>query len=250
MLASTRPIDKYGGVQIALRALEQMRDQIQRGSMPLHMNHRATGSLQANVCDVRIEQISDTEHAFFVDFEADEDAWAAVESGWKAAGVPGGFSVAVTEKQEEVDGPPGSVAVFASDAGAYTDEERAEAARLISEVSSVEVLRLFQFSEPEFAKIALEFSREVGAGLLVSAIGFLVGRRSGVSHIEMRRKEPDGTITTAILDTNNPEIVRAAAESLDSRGPGPVHRLLVYNEETGAWEVEALATEASGEAPS
>jgi len=242
-LATTRPIPKYGGVQIALEALEQMRDQIKQGRTPMHMNHRATGSIDATVRDVRIEQISDAEHALLVDFEADEDAWAEVESGWKAVGAPGGFSVAVTEAQEKVNGPLGPVAVFASDAGAYTDEERAEAARLISEVSSVEVLRLFQFSEPEFAKIVLEFSREVGAGLLVAAISFLVGRRGGMSHVEMRRVEPDGTTTTAVLDTNNPEIVRAAAQSLDSFPPQSLPTLLVYNEETELWEAETQGEE-------
>jgi hypothetical protein len=238
-LATTRRIAKYGGVQIAIEALEQMRDQIQRSDGPLHMNHRAAGSLQSKILGARIERISDAEHALLADFEVDEDDWAAVESDWKAAGAPGGFSVAVTEAQEEINGAPGPAAVLISDASAYTDEDRAEAARLISEVSSIQVLRLFQFSEPEFAKIALEFSREVGAGLLVSAICFLVGRRSGVSHVEMRRIEPDGTITTAVLDTDNPEIVRAAAQSLDSHDPRSLSALLIYNEETDSWEAEA-----------
>jgi hypothetical protein len=102
----------------------------------------------------------------------------------------------------------------------------------------VEVLRLFQFSEPEFAKIAIEFSREVGASLLAAGIGFLVGRRKGTSHIELRRTEPGGTVTTAVLDTSNPAIVHAAARSLDSLEAPSVSAIFSYSDETGDWELD------------
>jgi len=233
-LATTRPIEKYGGIQIAFVALERMRDQIKAGEMPMHMNHRADASLDATILDARIEKISETDHALVVDFEADQDAWKEVEAEWSAVGAPGGFSAAVTQLQEKIAGPHAPSAIFASDAGAYTDEERAEAARLISRTAPVEVLRLFQFSEPEFAKIALEFTREVGAGLFVAAVCYLVGRRDGSSHIEMRRTEPDGTTTTAVLDTSDPEIVRVAAESFDSLDESS-QEILIYDSQTDSW---------------
>jgi hypothetical protein len=236
-LATTRPVEKYGGIQIALVALEQMRDQIKVGALPLHMNHRASNALDATVLDVRIEQIADDEHALVIDLEAEEASWQTVEAEWSAAGVPGGFSAAFTERQEDVDGPAVSLVTFSSDAGSYSDEERTEAAKLLAESAPVEVLRLFQFSEPEFAKIAIEFSREVGASLLAAGIGFLVGRRKGSSHIEFRRAEPDGTITTAILDTSDPEIVRAAAASLDSLEAPSISAIFAYSEEMGKWDL-------------
>jgi hypothetical protein len=236
-LATTRPVEKYGGVQIALVALEQMRDQIKVGGMPMQMTHRATKALDATVLDVRIEQIADDEHALVIDLEAEEASWQTVEAEWSAAGVPGGFSAALTERQEEVDGPAAPPVTFSSDAGAYSDEERTEAAKLFAASAPVEVLRLFQFSEPEFAKIAVEFSREVGASLLAAGIGFLVGRRKGSSHVEFRRIEPDGTVTTAVLDTSDPEIVRAAAQSLDSIEAPPISAIFTYSDETGDWDL-------------
>jgi hypothetical protein len=238
-LMTTRRVEKYGGVRIALEALEQMRDQIKLAGMPLHMNHRATEALDANVLDVRIERMADDEYALVIDLEADEADWGTVEEKWSVAGVPGGFSAAFTENQEAFSGPPVSPVTLISDAGVYTDDDRATAARLISDAAPVSVLRLFQFSEPEFAKIAIEFSREVGAGLLVAGVGYLVGRHSGQSHIEMRRAEPDGTTTTAVLDTSDPDVVRAAAQSLDSREAPPAPALLVYNEKTESWEPES-----------
>lgn len=236
-LATTQPMSKYGGIQLALVALEQMRDQIKAGGAPMHLNHRANGSLDSTILDVRIEQISDTDHALVIDFDANRDAWEAVEDEWNAAGAPGGFSAAITQLQEKLAGPQVPPAVLASDAAAYTDEERTEAARLISQPAAVEVRRLFQFSDLEFAKIALEFTREVGAGLLVGAVCYLVGRRDGDSHVEIRRTEANGTTTTAVLDTSDPEIVRAALESLDSLDVSP-QVILIYNGATGVWEEE------------
>jgi hypothetical protein len=236
-LATTRPVEKYGGIQIALVALEQMRDQIKVGGMPMHMNHRATHPLDATVLDVRIDQIADDEHALVIDLEADEASWQTVEAEWSAAGVPGGFSAALTERQEDVDGPAVPLVTFSSDAGAYSDEERTEAAKLLAGSAPVEVLRLFQFNEPEFAKIAIEFSREVGASLLAAGIGFLVGRRKNSSHVEFRRTEPDGTVTTAVLDTSDPEIIRAAAESLESLEAPSVSATFIYSHETGNWDL-------------
>jgi hypothetical protein len=239
-LITTRPVEKYGGVQIALEALEQMRDQISVGGMPMHMNHRASEALDATIINVRIEQVADDEHALMVDCEMDEAAWQEREAHWRTEGVPGGFSAALTQHQEEFDGRPGvPLVTFSSDAGAYSDEERTEAAELFAAAAPVEVLRLFQFSEPEFAKIALEFSREVGASLLAAGIGFLVGRRKGSSHVEFRRTEPDGTVTTAVLDTSDPEIVRAAAQSLDSLQAPSIPEILIYSNETGHWEPAA-----------
>jgi hypothetical protein len=238
-LITTRPVEKYGGVQIALEALEQMRDQISVGGMPMQMNHRATDALDATIIDVRIEQIADDEHALMIDFEMDEAAWQEVEAHWRAEGAPGGFSAALTQHQEEFDGPGASLVTFSSDAGAYSDEERTEAAELFAAAAPVEVLRLFQFSEPEFAKIALEFSREVGASLLAAGIGFLVGRHKGSSHVEFRRTEPDGTVTTAVLDTSDPEIVRAATQSLDSLQAPSIPEILIYSNKTGHWEPAA-----------
>lgn len=237
-LATTRPVEKYGGVQIALVALEQMRDQIKIGGMPMHMNHRATKALDATVLDVRIEQIADNEHALVIDLEAEEASWQMVEADWSATGVPGGFSAALTEHQEDVDGPAVPLVTFSSDAGVYSDKERTEAATLLAACAPVEVLRLFQFSEPEFAKIAIEFSREVAASLLAGGIGFLVGRRKASSHVEFRRIEADGTVTTAVLDTSDPEIVHAAAQSLDSLEAPVAAALFVYSDEKEEWEPE------------
>jgi hypothetical protein len=102
----------------------------------------------------------------------------------------------------------------------------------------VKVLRLFQFSEPEFAKIVIEFSREVAASLLAGGIGFLVGRRKASSHVEFRRVGPDGTVTTAVLDTSDPEIVYAAAQSLDSLEAPAASALFVYSDEKEDWDLE------------
>jgi hypothetical protein len=97
-LMTTHRVPKYGGVRVALEALEQMRDQIAVAGMPMHMNHRATNALDATILDVRIEQMADEEHALVIDFEADQSDWREVEETWTAAGAPGGFSAAFTQR--------------------------------------------------------------------------------------------------------------------------------------------------------
>jgi hypothetical protein len=198
------------------------------------MDHKVLDSIDAKIHGVRIEQMSDGEHALFVDFEADEDAWKAVEARWDAAGVPGGFSVAVTQHQEKLDGPVVSPVRLISDVGTYTDRDRAAAAEILSETAPVEVLRLYQFSDLEFAKLVIEFGREVGAALLSGGVMYLVGRHQGTSHVEFRSEESDGSVTTAVLDTADPEIVRAAAQKLDQTDQ--VETPLVFNPKTHRWE--------------
>lgn len=234
-IATTRPLDKYGGVQIPLETLEKLCETIEKRPIPMEMNHRAAETIDAKVIAARVERLSDDEHALLVDFEVDEDVWAGVQEDWQAAGVPGGLSPGLTQLQEEIEAPTGPSISFISDAGAYSDEDRAEAARRIGAVAPIRVLRLFQFSELDLAKVAVEFTREVGAEALVAAIAYLVGRRRGLSHIEMKRVEPSGVITTAVLDTDDPEIVRAAAESLDAEDAPPSPVVLVYDDQTNSW---------------
>ena len=95
-LVTTRLLNKYGGVEIPLETLEKLRDQIDADTMPVHMNHNVLNVIDATILDVRIEQIADDEHGLLVDFEVDQDVWATVEDEWKTAGVPGGFSAALT----------------------------------------------------------------------------------------------------------------------------------------------------------
>ena len=82
----------------------------------------------------------------------------------------------------------------------------------------------------------MEFAREVGASGLVAAVSYLVGRNKGKSHIEMKRAEADGSMTTAVIDTADPEIVRVAAESLDSSDAPDAQAILVYDAETESWK--------------
>jgi hypothetical protein len=231
---TTHPVAKYGGVKVPLETLKKLLVQLQQGQIPMQMDHKVLETVDATMLAHRIEQTADGEHALLAEFEADEDAWAAVEDRWRAAGVPGGFSVALTQHQETVDGPAASPVTLIADAGAFPDQARAEAAELLSEWAPVEVLRLFQFSEPEFAKLVIEFGREAAAALFAGGIMYLVGRHQGSSHVEFRREEPDGSVTTAVLDTSDPEIVRAAAEKLDQvdRSETP----LVFNPKTLRWE--------------
>jgi hypothetical protein len=106
------------------------------------MNHRATNALDATILDVRIEQMADEEHALATDFEADQSDWREVEETWSAAGAPGGYSAAFTQRQEDISGPPMGRVIFMSDAGIYSDDDRTVSASLISSAAPVSVLRL------------------------------------------------------------------------------------------------------------
>lgn len=218
VLASTQRVEKYGGVRLTVEALEGLRDQLNEGHVPMQMNHSALKRLDAQVVDARIEERPDREHVLVVDLDFDEDDWAAVEAEWTEAGVLGGFSAAATEIQEKVDGPPERHVVLIADAGAYSDEIRAKAAQAFSGQAKVEVRRLYQFAEPEVAKIAVEFAMAIAADLaaggLINALMALVGSRQGPSVIEFKLEQPDGGTKTALVETDDPDMVRVAAEGL------------------------------------
>lgn len=229
-VATTHEVEKYGGVHLTLEQLEEMRDKLADGKVPMVNNHSALQGLSARNVDARVEETEDGEHALVVDFEIPEAQWEAVEQSWKSAGASGGFSVAVTGLQEELAGPSEKPIIISADAAAYSDEARAEAGRLLSEAGSVEVRRLYQFGSTEMARVALDLLPQILVGIssglfthaIVEALGGLVRTQPEPSVIELRMQEKEGIHKTAVITTNDPEIVRAAIESLDQAASSDV----------------------------
>jgi len=217
-VASTNPLEKYGGVRIALSALEQMRDKMNKGVVPMQANHSALELVEARNIKARIEPAEDGEHSLVVDFDIDDEKWEAIEDEWKRADAPGGFSVAITTPQMRFDGPNEQSIMITADAAAYSDEARAAAGLALSKIANVEVRRLLQFSEMELAKIAIELAVSIigggGGAALYEALAGLVKSRNEPSVLEFDLRRQDGSTIKAVMKTSDPLIVEKAIDGL------------------------------------
>src|SRR3954449_2665863 len=90
-VASTRPMDKYGGVALDVRVLHQMATALNAGQVPMNFGHSSLEPIAVRNVHASVIQL-DGEHVVEATFDVDEDAWAAVETRFAGAGVTGGFS--------------------------------------------------------------------------------------------------------------------------------------------------------------
>jgi hypothetical protein len=242
VFATTHRVAKYGGFQLRREQLEVLQGRINAGQVPMVNNHSALQTLDATYIGSDVVETEDGEYALQVNFAIEEAAWKSIESEWHAAGVSGGFSVTVSGVQEKLSGPSEQPMILSADAAAYSDEARAKAGRLLSQAGAVEVRRLYQFGSVELARIALEllpsFLIGISSGLIthliIDAVGGLVAEAPEPSVIEVRLQNHDSSYKTAVIITDDPEVVRAAIESLDTAASGDA-RVQEFDSEKRLW---------------
>jgi hypothetical protein len=72
-VATTHPLNAYGGVQLAPSVIDELVDHVNRVGMPMFVNHDPRRRWQATNVSARVEHMKDGERAAVLEFDIDED---------------------------------------------------------------------------------------------------------------------------------------------------------------------------------
>jgi len=160
VLATTDPIPAYGGIQLALEALESMAQTLTSQSVPMRLFHDAREPLYVEHVATEIRQRHDGEYELLVEFDIEEEGWARYEAERNARGAPGGLSFTITapiaQFTSEVGAQPLTVTV-AADANHFSDDEILTIAGDFAGASNINISRLYQFSAVPDALVLIQF---------------------------------------------------------------------------------------------
>jgi hypothetical protein len=136
LLATTDPIPAYGGIQLALEALESIAQTLNSGApVTTRLFHDAREPLHIENVSAEVRQRGDGEHELWIEFDVEEEGWEKYESERDARGAPGGLSFTITELFAELRSDDESVpvtVVVAADAHHFSDNEIAAAAQEVT----------------------------------------------------------------------------------------------------------------------
>lgn len=220
-VASTHPMEKYGGIQVAPQALEAMAVAMNAGNVPLTFNHSGSEVIETSNVDVAVVLLDDGEYALEGTFDVEEAAWHAWEAQLEEVGVRGGMSFSAFENQlAPSSGEPPAFSLSA-DAAGFTDEDRRRAQELFETSAPTEVKRLYEFSAQEVFRVFLEiweitgpFIVNIASSGIYDGLKFLLARHQSETEIVITDHSPDGSERRTVIKTNDPETLRTVLETL------------------------------------
>ncbi len=175
-LATTHPVDVYGGLRLSRSVMEDLAAAVKAGDLPMHLDHDIRRPLAAEVVDTGVEELPDGEFAAWAEYLIDEKAWEDWQSELKAAGAPGGMSFTFLIPISRSVQPAGAEAQVAGDAAHYSDDELTEAAATLERAFSrpTDADQLYQFNAVSVAMVVIELTSDllasVGPNVLASAL--------------------------------------------------------------------------------
>jgi hypothetical protein len=242
-IAGTAPMEKYGGVALDVRVLHQMATALNAGGLPMNFGHSPLEPIEVKNVQAAVVETEDGQQALDATFDVDADAWARVQERFDEAGVRGGFSFSAGEKQLGAASGEKPIVSLAADAAAFTDEDRAAAWRFLEQSGPAEVSRLYQFDAQEILRVIVDvwaiagpFIVNVASSGIYDALKLLVQRHRDPTVIELREHRSDGGYSTAVIRTDDPEMLRTALDSLSGSPTGDLKR---FDETAGRWQLPA-----------
>jgi hypothetical protein len=229
-MATTHPIEAYGGIQLAPEALAQLAEQFNTGSVPFAANHNHLETMRTRNAKAYVRARADGYSEVVAQIDvAKED--------WERSGSMNGISFSTSDDIGQYGEDPG-LYIYA-DASWFSDFDIVEAGRMTNDrllttadpaYTGLKVGRYFQFSIIPDAKIVLEVGWTLfialGPNLVASAIW------DGVKHLFAKRKlqkvtEDNARPTTidmhiqngqskivAVVTTDDEHIAKVAIDSL------------------------------------
>ncbi|WP_157090047.1 hypothetical protein [Janibacter melonis] len=176
ILASSRPIQAYGGMQLAEKAIEELAEATASGAIPMSIAHDSARPLHVSNIASGTRRNDEGYLEVWVEFDVDEDRWEAYQGDVRAAGIEGFGGMSITfvtplEGEEWVETPM----KVAGDAHHFTDDELRAAAmilrRLDPEAAGEQLYQLAAIPglRVVFA-LTLDFILGIGTNIAASAI--------------------------------------------------------------------------------
>jgi hypothetical protein len=228
VLATTQPIEAYGGVQLDKRVLEDLAHAVESGSIPMLFNHDLRR--RTPVANVRsgVRERSDGYWEAWAEFDVPVQDWERFEHERHELGAPGGMSFrgSVPLARTSNDDP---ILRISADAHHFSDEDLLHTARILAPHGSVRVDRLYSFSfvPPALVVIALvgqwlsQLPPELLGAYLYDALKrFLQPRGADRTVFNFIIENSDGSRTEAHLETKSDSVLHHALETLSDIAGG------------------------------
>jgi hypothetical protein len=246
ILFGTRPVPKYGMATFPVELLHSLRAQLMTDSIPLRIEHDARDEFEPRLLEAEVRPTSDGHWELWTRFEVDELEWERV-------GVRSGMSISFFASLTPFDSTSGKPQLLlAGEASSFQPHELLAAARILSRSANVSTALLFQFSDEAqqaviVVSLSLELLKGIGTNALYDALKYLlelrrskVGETSATTEFEFKSRTEvglNGKITerTALLRTNDPDMLNSALETLRSVFDTDAE-LSEFNTGSGNWE--------------
>ncbi|MBB1034462.1 hypothetical protein G6031_08675 [Dietzia sp. CQ4] len=176
ILASSRPVEAYGGMQLAEETIEELAQVVRSGTIPVSIAHDSARPVSVSNVDSGTRRNDEGYLEAWVEFDVDETRWEAYQSAVRAAGIDGLGGMSITfmnplDGEETVDTP----VKVAGDAHHFTDDEIRAAAVLLRALDpSASGERLYQLSAVPALRVVFDLMLDsvmsIGASIAASAI--------------------------------------------------------------------------------
>lgn len=250
IITGSRPMDAYGGVQLADEALEQIAARIRSGEVPMIFEHDPQRPLGATVIDAGLRQTPDGFKEVWARFRVDADLWDEHQRQLAAMGVPGGFSFSASTPLTILPGPRSELPIeLAADAHHWSDEELLAAAGELEGVATVKVARRYAFSLYPDAVVVVQIAVDLGLGVIANALydalkQFLRPRKRTIFEFRLDRS-PASTSVTARVETDDADVLKDAINALTEIANAS--GVAFWNVEDGEWKAPQLEPRAAPE---
>jgi hypothetical protein len=249
VLATTHPLDKYGGrFRASLLDLEEMRDAFLSGAMSSSMNHDPAQTFEAKPVNAWIEEMSDSEHCLKVTYEVDAVIQERFQEALLAAGAPGALSYARTVGFGELRRPGPVTMLIAGEASNFSQAEIADAAVLLPAEDSIDLAELVEFAADDACRIVVVVAehhsilRDYGpaaVGALLYPTLRALWKTGRWIRVQLQFRRDDGSRLEAIVATDDLARLRGALESsndLDGAWRQGGNIRVIYNHDQSSWQ--------------
>jgi hypothetical protein len=182
VVATTHPLDAYGGFQATVDEIESLVESLRSGRFTLGVQHDPRVSLQAQVLDAHTRVDEDGYTLAEVTLEIDEDEWQR-HDGENLAG----FSVSI---RRLFLGNPAETPLVTLSADAQVSDEQIEAAynEFANRGVPTTAYRLYQFADVPSILVVLTF---IGQQISTIPIGLLINYiYDSLKHFSRKSQEP------------------------------------------------------------
>lgn len=199
IMASSRPITAYGGIQLPEHVIRELAEATARGEMPMSIGHDAARPLATYNVSAGVQRSDDGYLQAWAEFDVEEGAWNCYQEELRAAGIDGlgGMSITFMTPLDGEEWLDDATAVVSGDAHHFTDDEIRSAAAILQEHDDAAVgQRLYQLSATPLLTIVFDittnFVGALGPNLAASVIydaAKVLFRRGQRNNIDIAFKE-------------------------------------------------------------
>lgn len=221
IIATSHPVEKYGGVQLADAVLEQIASAPRAGELPMLIGHDLRRPLTSRVLDAVVRERADGFKEVWARIVVERREWEEYKRDREAIGAPGGFSFSATEPLAALPfalPAESSEIMLAGDAAHWTDRELVGAAEDFTTLGRVVVARRYQFAQGPEAVLVLQVALPILTSIVGTAAYEALRKlwRKHTRTVLHLHVVDDGHEVVAHLETSDPSGLGAAVHSIES----------------------------------